>query len=97
MILKEAAIGIVGLGSAGSKIAVSLARMGVRNFYLVDHDILLPENLGRNELDWQQVGRHKAKGVETAIGLVNVEGTGDLKTLMGKSVSTSMLTLDGTA
>ena len=51
-------IGIVGLGSAGGKIAVTLARMGARNFYLVDHDIFLPENIVRGALDWQAVGEH---------------------------------------
>jgi molybdopterin/thiamine biosynthesis adenylyltransferase len=63
-------IAIVGLGSAGSKIAVSLARMGVRKFYLVDHDVLLPENLQRHALDWQGVGHHKVDAMTLAIGRV---------------------------
>lgn len=63
-------IGIVGLGSAGSKIALSLVRMGVRNFYLVDHDVLLPENLQRHALDWQGVVQHKVDGMTAAIGRV---------------------------
>lgn len=66
-------VGIVGLGSAGSKLAVSLARMGLTGFYLVDHDVFLPENLSRNELDWQSVGRHKVNAVNTAITLVRPE------------------------
>jgi molybdopterin/thiamine biosynthesis adenylyltransferase len=60
-------IGIVGLGSAGSKIALSLARMGVRKFYLVDHDILLPQNLRRHALDWQSVLDHKVSAVAAAL------------------------------
>jgi len=63
-------IGIVGLGSVGSKIAISLARMGVRKFYLVDHDVLLPENLRRHALDWQGVVQHKVDAVAMAIGRI---------------------------
>lgn len=66
-------IGIVGLGSAGSKIAVSLARMGVRNFYLVDFDIFLPENAERNALDWRDLGDHKVDGVQEALQRLGVD------------------------
>ncbi|PKN13366.1 MAG: hypothetical protein CVU69_01410 [Deltaproteobacteria bacterium HGW-Deltaproteobacteria-4] len=68
--LKDKTIGIVGLGSAGSKMAMSLVRMGVRNFYLVDHDILLPENLQRHALDWQGVVQHKVDAMTVALSLV---------------------------
>jgi molybdopterin/thiamine biosynthesis adenylyltransferase len=57
----------VGLGSAGSKIALTLARMGAKEFYLVDHDILLPENLVRHALDWQTVGEHKVDATAFAL------------------------------
>ena len=40
----------------GSKLAASLARSGVRRFVLVEEDVLLPENLVRNDLDWRDVG-----------------------------------------
>lgn len=64
-------VAIVGLGSVGSKIAVSLARSGLGNFVLVDDDILLPENLSRNQLDWQSIGFTKAQATRGAIQLVN--------------------------
>ena len=63
-------IGLVGLGSVGSKIAISFARMGCRKFYLIDHDLLLPENLQRHALDWQGVAQHKVDAMKTAIDLV---------------------------
>ncbi|MEI6313914.1 MAG: ThiF family adenylyltransferase [Syntrophus sp. (in: bacteria)] len=63
-------IGIVGLGSVGSKIAMCLARMGCREFYLIDHDLLLPENLQRHALDWQGVIQHKVDAMNIAISLV---------------------------
>jgi sulfur-carrier protein adenylyltransferase/sulfurtransferase len=56
-------VGIVGCGSLGSKIAASLARSGVRAFTLVDDDVILPENLVRNELDWRSVGAQKAEAL----------------------------------
>lgn len=53
-------VGIVGLGSLGSKIAASLARTGVGQFVLVDGDILHAGNLERHDADWRDVGLHKA-------------------------------------
>lgn len=69
--LSTRSIGIVGLGSVGSKVALTLARMGVQRFVLVDHDLVFPENLVRNALDWQSVGRHKADAVGWSIKNVN--------------------------
>lgn len=63
-------VGIVGLGSMGSKIAVSLARSGVRRFLLVDDDYLVPGNMVRHELSWTYVGTHKARAVRDALSLI---------------------------
>lgn len=71
--LSGRSIGIVGLGSAGSKIAVSLARMGVASFYLVDSDVFLPENVERNELNWESVGEHKVDAVRDLLVRVNAK------------------------
>jgi hypothetical protein len=65
--LSEKTVVIVGLGSVGSKIAISLARSGLRKFFLVDEDILLPGNLVRNQLDWMMVGFSKVSAVAEAI------------------------------
>jgi len=54
--LSSKRVAVVGCGSAGSKIAASLARSGVRAFTLVDEDVFFPGNLVRNELDWRAVG-----------------------------------------
>ena len=61
---------IVGLGSAGSKIALSLARSGVRDFVLVDHDVFLPENICRHELNWEDIGQHKVDAVARQLKLI---------------------------
>lgn len=65
--LTQKKIGIVGLGSVGSKIALSLARAGARRFYLLDEDVLLPENLVRHALDYRTVGQHKTQAVLKAL------------------------------
>jgi molybdopterin/thiamine biosynthesis adenylyltransferase len=63
-------IGIVGLGSLGSKIATSLARSGLRRFLLVDDDVLLPGNICRHELSWASVGLHKVQGLQERLSLI---------------------------
>lgn len=68
--LANVRVGIVGLGSVGSKVAVSLTRSGVRRFLLVDDDYLAPGNMVRHELSWAYVGTHKAQAVRDALSLV---------------------------
>ena len=68
--LNTKTVGIVGLGSAGSKVAISLARTGVRNFFLVDHDVFLQENICRHELNWEDIGQHKVDGIAHQLKLI---------------------------
>lgn len=63
----EASVAIVGLGSVGGKVAVSLARSGVRHFLLIDDDVLAPQNLVRHQLTWRGVGAHKVDAIETEL------------------------------
>lgn len=65
--LAQKRVGIIGLGSVGSKVALSMARAGVRRFYLLDEDLLLPENLQRHALDFQYVGQHKTRALATVL------------------------------
>lgn len=69
--LKSKSVAIVGCGSVGSKIATMLARSGVSDFYLIDDDLLLPGNLVRHDLDWRDIGMHKADAVAQKIKNVN--------------------------
>lgn len=68
--LAQRKVAIVGLGSVGSKVAVSLARSGMTRFLLIDDDILKPSNLTRNQLDWSSMGYDKVDAVDSAIKLV---------------------------
>ena len=60
-------VGIVGLGSLGSKVALSLARSGQRRFTLVDSDLLLAENISRHAAVIDHVGMLKARATEDLI------------------------------
>ncbi|MFD0912708.1 ThiF family adenylyltransferase [Methylophilus luteus] len=64
-------VGIVGLGSMGSKIAISLARSGIRKFVIVDDDFLKLENLVRHDLSWAEVGLHKVDAIKRALNLIS--------------------------
>jgi molybdopterin/thiamine biosynthesis adenylyltransferase/ubiquitin-protein ligase len=66
-ILNSKKVGVIGCGSLGSKILVSLARAGVQNFVIVDDDIFQVGNLVRNELDGKALGAHKVLGIEARI------------------------------
>ena len=68
--LSKKCVAIVGLGSVGSKVAVSLARAGVRNFIILDDDVLGPENLVRHQLTWRSVGLHKADALGVELRLI---------------------------
>ncbi len=70
-VIADKKIGIIGLGSVGSKVAVSLARSGLENFILVDEDILLPENISRHQCDFQGIGAHKVSLIAQAIKQVS--------------------------
>ncbi|SPA46668.1 ThiF family adenylyltransferase [Cupriavidus taiwanensis] len=69
--LAKKKVAIVGLGSVGSKVAVSLARSGITRFLLIDDDILKPSNLTRNQLDWSSMGYDKVDAVQSAIQLIH--------------------------
>lgn len=79
--LSNIRVGIVGLGSVGSKVAISLARSGVRRFLLVDDDYLTPGNMVRHELSWAHVGAHKTWAVRNALGLVAAGVLVDIRTI----------------
>jgi molybdopterin/thiamine biosynthesis adenylyltransferase len=88
-------VAVIGCGSMGSKIATMLARSGVGKFVLVDDDILLPENLVRNELDWRDVARHKVDALADKLQYVRatVACQRYRRSLGGQESSTSIETL----
>ena len=72
-VLAGKSVGIVGCGSLGSKVAAMLARAGVRQFTLVDDDVLFVANLVRNELGAAAIGAHKVDALRAR--LIEIAGT----------------------
>ncbi len=66
-LLKQKRVGIVGLGSGGGFVAMSLAMSGVGKFVLVDDDTLETINIVRHVADQRYVGRPKAEVVAELI------------------------------
>lgn len=53
----------VGVGALGSQVISNLVRAGFGEWTLVDHDLLLPHNLGRHALDGFALGLPKASAL----------------------------------
>jgi sulfur-carrier protein adenylyltransferase/sulfurtransferase len=70
-LLRSKSVALIGCGALGSKVGTMLARCGTGRFVLVDDDILLPDNLIRHDLDWRDVGTHKAAALQRRLQLVN--------------------------
>jgi sulfur carrier protein ThiS adenylyltransferase len=69
--MKQASVGIAGLGGLGSAVAISLARMGVGELILVDFDIVEPSNLNRQFYFIDQIGMAKTEAMSKIIEAIN--------------------------
>jgi len=69
--IKNATVGIAGLGGLGSSIAVALARIGVGRLILADFDIVEPSNLNRQQYFIDQLGQTKAAALEANLRRIN--------------------------
>lgn len=58
-LLAEAKVLIAGCGSGGGHVALQLAMSGVRNFVLIDNDVLEPPNVIRHVCGLRYVGQKK--------------------------------------
>jgi molybdopterin/thiamine biosynthesis adenylyltransferase len=72
-LLKQKRVGIVGLGSGGGFVALSLAMSGVGKFVLVDDDLLEANNIVRHVADSRYIGHPKAQAVAELIRHRNPE------------------------
>ena len=69
--IKNATVGIAGLGGLGSSIAVALARIGIGKLVLVDFDVVEPSNLNRQQYFIDQLGMTKAAALEQNLLRIN--------------------------
>jgi sulfur carrier protein ThiS adenylyltransferase len=61
--IKQAAVGIAGLGGLGSSVSTALARMGIGTLILVDYDVVEPSNLNRQQYFIDQIGTPKTEAM----------------------------------
>jgi molybdopterin/thiamine biosynthesis adenylyltransferase len=66
-LLAQKRVGVVGLGSGGGFVALSLAMSGVGNFVLIDDDLLDASNVVRHVTDSRYVGQPKVDAVADLI------------------------------
>ncbi|MCU4764636.1 ThiF family adenylyltransferase [Bacillus cereus] len=90
--LKDKKVGIVGVGSLGSKIVNTLARSGVEKFLLVDEDLFLSGNIQRHTLDWRNVGNHKVDAIKDQLEFISSSIEVDISriNLTGQEATTSL-------
>lgn len=69
--LKEACVGIAGVGGLGSAVAVALARIGVGHLILADFDVVEPSNLNRQQYFVDQLGLPKVEALAETLRRVN--------------------------
>jgi sulfur carrier protein ThiS adenylyltransferase len=69
--LKEATVGIAGLGGLGSSCASALCRMGVGRLILADFDVVEPSNLNRQQYFVDQIGMYKTDATKATLARVN--------------------------
>lgn len=69
--LRNAKVGIAGLGGLGSNLSIALARSGVGTLVLADFDVVEPSNLNRQNYNISHLGRPKTEALKEQILQIN--------------------------
>ncbi|MGH4123494.1 MAG: sulfur carrier protein ThiS adenylyltransferase ThiF [Clostridium sp.] len=69
--LKNAVVGIAGLGGLGSNVAVSLTRIGIGKLILVDFDKVDKSNLNRQQYFLRHIGMYKTEALKEILNDIN--------------------------
>ncbi len=69
--LKQASVGIAGVGGLGSAVAVALARIGVGTLVIADFDVVEPSNLNRQQYFIDQIGQYKVDALACNLKRIN--------------------------
>jgi len=64
---KAKPVSIIGCGSIGSFVALTLAKMGVQSFHLFDGDTVGEENIGCQNFGWEHLNKSKVEAVKDTI------------------------------
>jgi len=90
--LRQKKVGIVGLGSGGGFVALTLAMSGVGQFVLVDDDLVEANNIVRHVADSRYIGRPKVEAVADLIRQRNPQA--EIETRPGR-IEEHLDSLDG--
>lgn len=60
-------VDVIGVGATGSKVALSLAKLGVKNIHVWDADFVEAHNIANQVYDLQQIGQSKALALADTI------------------------------
>jgi molybdopterin/thiamine biosynthesis adenylyltransferase len=80
--LSQQTVGVIGLGSGGGYVALALAMSGVKNFILIDDDVLEDANIVRHVADNRYVGQPKVEAVTDLIKQRNPDAV--IRTVHGR-------------
>ena len=69
--LKQATVGIAGLGGLGSNIAAMLARVGVGKLVIADFDVVSQSNLNRQNYFVSHLGMYKTDATSEMLARIN--------------------------
>ncbi|MDH5680417.1 MAG: sulfur carrier protein ThiS adenylyltransferase ThiF [Spirochaetota bacterium] len=69
--VKNASVGIAGVGGLGSAIAIALARLGIGRLVLADFDVVEPSNLNRQQYFVHQIGEKKVEAMKENLERIN--------------------------
>lgn len=69
--IKQATIGIAGVGGLGSAVAIALARIGIGRLVLADFDVVEPSNLNRQQFFIDQLGLSKVAAMAENLRRIN--------------------------
>lgn len=69
--LKNATVGIAGVGGLGSAIAIALMRCGVGHLIIADYDVVEPSNLNRQHYYLDQIGQPKVTALSETLRRIN--------------------------
>ena len=69
--MKEATVGIAGLGGLGSSATIALARVGIGTLILADFDLVEPSNLNRQHYAIEHLGLAKTDAMAKILANIN--------------------------
>jgi sulfur carrier protein ThiS adenylyltransferase len=69
--IRQATVGIAGVGGLGSAVAIALARIGIGHLVIADFDVVEPSNLNRQQFFVDQIGLPKVAAMRDNLARIH--------------------------